>query len=83
MGAGTCRDESGDYAGPYRLARDLTLLAATAAGVAAIDAASTDIQDPERLRAEAIAARRDGFAAKLAGDPGQAKIINEVFRARR
>ncbi|MGA8713640.1 MAG: aldolase/citrate lyase family protein [Roseiarcus sp.] len=83
IGAETCRDESGAYAGPYRLARDLALLAATAAGVAAIDAASTDIQDPERFRAEAIAARRDGFAAKLAADPDQAKIINEAFGARR
>jgi citrate lyase subunit beta/citryl-CoA lyase len=82
IGAETCRDESGAYAGPYRLARDLTLLAATAAGVAAIDAASTDFRDPERLRAEALAARRDGFAAKLAADPEQARIINEAFRAR-
>ena len=82
IGAETCRDESGGYAGPWRLARDLTLLAATAAGVAAIDAASAGVRDPERLRAEALAARRDGFAAKFAADPEQAKIINEVFRAR-
>jgi citrate lyase subunit beta/citryl-CoA lyase len=82
IGAGTCRDESGAYAGPYRLARDLTLLAATAAGVAAIDAASTGVGDPEGLRAEAFAARRDGFAAKLAADPEQVAIVNEVFRAR-
>jgi citrate lyase subunit beta/citryl-CoA lyase len=82
IGAKTCRDASGAYAGPYRLARDLTLLGATAAGVAAIDAASTDMRDPKRLRAEAFAARRDGFAAKFAADPDQAKIINEVFRAR-
>jgi len=83
IGAETCRDESGAYAGPYRLARDLMLLAATAAGVAAIDAASTDIRDPESLRAEAFAAWRDGFAAKLAVNPDQAKIINKVFGARR
>jgi citrate lyase subunit beta / citryl-CoA lyase len=82
IGAETCRDESGAYAGPWRLARGLTLLAATAAGVAAIEAASTDICDPERLRAEVFAARRDGFAAMVASDPEQAKIINEVFSAR-
>ena len=82
IGAETCRDESGAYAGPWRLARDLTLLAATAAGVAAIEAASAGLRDPENLRAEALAARRDGFAAKLAAAPEQAKIINEVFRAR-
>jgi citrate lyase subunit beta / citryl-CoA lyase len=81
IGAETCRDESG-YAGPWRLARDLTLLAATAAGVAAIDAVSAGLRDPENLGAEALAARRDGFAAKLAANPEQVAIVNEVFRAR-
>jgi citrate lyase subunit beta/citryl-CoA lyase len=81
IGAETCRGETGFYAGPYRLARELTLLAATAAGVAAIDAAFTDLTDRNGLRAEALAARRDGFRAKLALDPDQAHIINEVFRA--
>jgi citrate lyase subunit beta / citryl-CoA lyase len=80
LGAEACRDERGAYAGPWRLARDLTLLAATAAGVAAIDAPSTGV-DRAALRAEAEAARRDGFAAKLALDPDQAKIINEAFGA--
>jgi citrate lyase subunit beta / citryl-CoA lyase len=82
IGAETCREESGAYAGPWRLARDLTLLAATARGIAAIDAASTDIQDPGRIRAEAFAAKRDGFAAKFAANPEQVAIVNEVFRAR-
>jgi citrate lyase subunit beta/citryl-CoA lyase len=81
IGAETCRDEANAYAGAFRLARDLTLLAATAAGVAAIDAPSAGLRDPEALRAEALAARRDGFAAKLALDPDQAKIINEAFGA--
>jgi citrate lyase subunit beta/citryl-CoA lyase len=66
-------------AGPYRLARDLTVLAAAAAGVAAIDAAFADVRDPQGLRAEAHAARRDGFAGKMAIDPLQARIINDVF----
>ena len=57
--------------GPYRLARDLTLLAATAARVPAIDAAFPDARDLEGLRAEALAARRDGFAGKMAIDPAQ------------
>ena len=69
-------------AGPYRLARDLTLLAATAAGVAAIDAAFADVRDPHGLRAEALAARRDGFAGKMAIDSLQARIINDVFPPR-
>ncbi len=81
IGAETCRDEANAYAGPWRLARDLTLLAATAAGVAAIDAPSAGLRDPKALREEALAARRDGFAAKLAFDPDQVKIINEAFGA--
>jgi citrate lyase subunit beta/citryl-CoA lyase len=80
IGAEDHRDASGAYAGPYRLARDMTLIAAAAAGVAAIDALLSDIDDG--LRAEAEAARRDGFAGKMAIDPDQARIINEVFRSR-
>ena len=79
IGAETDRDPSGAYAGPWRLARDLTRLAAAAAGVAAIDAAFADVSDPDGLRAEALAARRLGFAGKMAIDPAQAAVINEVF----
>jgi citrate lyase subunit beta/citryl-CoA lyase len=82
IGAETERDPSGAYAGSYRLARDLTLLAAASAGVAAIDAIFADRRDAEGLRAEALAARRDGFAAKMALDPAQARVINEVFPSR-
>ena len=57
----------------------MTLLAAASAGVRAIDSAHP--RDPEfrRLEAETAAARRFGLAAKLALDPAQAAIINEVF----
>jgi citrate lyase subunit beta / citryl-CoA lyase len=82
IGAETDRDPSGAYAGALRLARNLTLLAAASAGVAAIDAPFADVADAEGLRAEAIAARRDGFAAKLAISPAQARIIGDVFRSR-
>jgi citrate lyase subunit beta/citryl-CoA lyase len=82
IGAETDRNGLGDYTGPYRLARDLTLLAATSAGVAAIDAPFTDRRDAEGLRAEALAARRDGFAGKMAIDPAQVGVINEVFPRR-
>jgi len=82
IGAETDRDpSSGPYTGAFRLARDLTLLAAAAAGVAAIDAAFRDVADGKGLHAEAAAARRDGFSAKLAIDPAQPRIINEAFTA--
>ena len=82
IGAETDRDPSGGHAGPYRLARDLVLIAAASAGVAAIDAAFADLRDRDGLRAEALAARRDGFAGKIAIDATQVGIINDVFASR-
>jgi len=82
IGAETDRDPLGDYLGAYRLARELTLLAATSARVAAIDAAFPDIRDLKGLRAEALAARRDGFTGKIALDPAQVGAINDVFPSR-
>jgi citrate lyase subunit beta/citryl-CoA lyase len=82
IGAEADRDALGGAFGPYRLARDLALLAATSAGVAAIDAIFPNARDLTGLRAEALAARRDGFAGKLAIDPAQAAIINDVFPSR-
>jgi citrate lyase subunit beta / citryl-CoA lyase len=79
LGAEGNRLPGGAYAGPYALARNLTLLGATAARVAPIDAVFTNFRDLEGLREEAIAARRDGFWAKMAIHPAQAAIINEVF----
>jgi citrate lyase subunit beta / citryl-CoA lyase len=82
IGAEIGRDPSGDYAGPTRLARDLTLLAAASAGVAAIDTAFPDTRATDSLRAEALAARRAGFAGKIAIGEAQAAIINSVFPSR-
>ena len=82
IGAETDRDRFGDHLGPYRLARELTLLAATSARVAAIDAVFPDARDLEGLRAEALAARRDGFAGKMAIDPAQVGAINAIFPSR-
>lgn len=82
IGAETDRDSLGDYRGVYRLARDLTLLAATSARVAAIDALFPDTRDLMGLRGEALAARRDGFIGKMAVDPAQTAIINDVFASR-
>ena len=58
IGAEADRDRLGDYAGPYRQARDLTLLAATSARVAAIDAPFADLRD-----ARVCAARRSPHGA--------------------
>jgi citrate lyase subunit beta/citryl-CoA lyase len=69
----------GEYDGPFRLARSLCLLAAAAAEVLAIDTIYTDFKDPEGLKAECAAARRSGFAGKMAIHPTQLAAINEAF----
>jgi citrate lyase subunit beta/citryl-CoA lyase len=79
IGAKANRDASGRYTTPYQMARALTLLGATAAGVPAIDAVYTNFRDPEGLRAEAAEAARDGFTAKVAIHPDQIGTIHEVF----
>ena len=79
IGAETNRDETGAFAGPYRIARDLLLLGAAAADVAAIDTVYTAYRDLEGLRIEAERARRDGFSAKMAIHPAQVDVINQVF----
>jgi citrate lyase subunit beta/citryl-CoA lyase len=79
IGAETNRRADGAYTEPYRLARTLTLLGATAAAVDAIDSVYVNFRDVEGLSAECREARRDGFAAKMAIHPAQVPVINEAF----
>jgi citrate lyase subunit beta/citryl-CoA lyase len=76
---GSNKTIDGDYEGPYRLARSLCLVAAAAAEVPAIDTIYTDFKDPEGLKAECLAARRSGFAGKMAIHPAQLAAINQAF----
>jgi citrate lyase subunit beta / citryl-CoA lyase len=76
---GSNRTAAGEYDGPYTLARSLCLLAAAAAEVTAIDTIYTDFRDEAGLKAECAAARRSGFAAKMAIHPAQLAAINEAF----
>jgi citrate lyase subunit beta/citryl-CoA lyase len=79
LGARRSRDARGGLASPFRLARDLTLVAAAAAGVAAIDEVYVDFRDSEGLEREAREAALDGFAGKLALHPDQVPVINAAF----
>ena len=79
LGASTTRDADGRFSEPYRLARTLTLLAAHAAGVEAIETLHADYRDLDGLRAAAQAARRDGFTGMLAIHPSQVEVINAAF----
>jgi citrate lyase subunit beta/citryl-CoA lyase len=75
------RRADGVYEDIYRLARALCLVAAAAAGVAAIDTIYTDFRDEAGLAAECAAAKRAGFAGKMAIHPAQIAAINDAFTA--
>jgi citrate lyase subunit beta/citryl-CoA lyase len=80
VGSSANREADGrTWTSPYRLARDLTLLAAAAAGVAAIDTVYVNLRDAEGLALEAQAAARDGFTGKMAIHPSQVATINAAF----
>jgi citrate lyase subunit beta/citryl-CoA lyase len=80
LGARTNReDDHRTWTSPYRLARDLTLFAAAAAEVQALDTVFVNFRDEEGLRLECQAAVRDGFTGKMAIHPAQVPVINEVF----
>jgi citrate lyase subunit beta/citryl-CoA lyase len=78
IGALATRD-GGDWTEPFRLARNLCLFGAAAAGVAAIDTVYTAFRDLDGLTRECTAAARDGFTAKLAVHPAQVPVINAAF----
>jgi citrate lyase subunit beta / citryl-CoA lyase len=80
LGAATAVDEHGAWLPPYELARSLCLLAAGAAQVPAIDTVHTRIADLDGLRRSALAAKRDGFAGKLAIHPDQVAVLNQAFQ---
>jgi citrate lyase subunit beta/citryl-CoA lyase len=79
LGARANRDAGGRFLDPYRLARTLCLVGASAAGVPAIDTVFVDFRDSAGCRWECQEACRDGFVGKMAIHPAQVPIINEVF----
>lgn len=79
VGASTARDADGQWLAPYQLARSLSLFAAAAAGVPAVDTVYTDFRNPDGLARYAAEARRDGFEGMLAIHPNQVAIINDAF----
>jgi citrate lyase subunit beta/citryl-CoA lyase len=79
LGVSTAREPSGDFTGPFALARNLCLITAHAAGVQPIDSIYADFRDEAGLERESRAAARDGFTAKMAIHPAQVAIINAVF----
>ncbi|MEZ2332922.1 CoA ester lyase [Mesorhizobium sp. RCC_202] len=79
IGARSARDENGRYTDVFRLARTMTILAASAAEVAAIDTVFPDFRDMTAFEAECREAERDGFTGKMAIHPAQVPVINAAF----
>jgi citrate lyase subunit beta/citryl-CoA lyase len=79
IGARATRDNRGRYTDVFRFARTMTILAASASEVAAIDTVFVNFRDTDGLRAECDEAERDGFTGKMAIHPAQVPIINEAF----
>ncbi|NDV00248.1 HpcH/HpaI aldolase/citrate lyase family protein [Pseudoroseicyclus tamaricis] len=78
IGATASRDEAG-FLPPYQMLRALTLFAAHAAGVPAIETVHPDIADEGGLARVAAAARRDGFTGMMAIHPAQIAAIHAAF----
>ncbi|MBZ9738410.1 MULTISPECIES: HpcH/HpaI aldolase/citrate lyase family protein [unclassified Mesorhizobium] len=79
IGARAARDEHGRYTDVFRLARAMTILAAGAAEVAAIDTVFPNFRDMASFSAECAEAERDGFTGKMAIHPDQVPVINAAF----
>lgn len=80
LGAAGNTDETGAFDFTYKMAQSLTLLAAKAAGVQAIDTPHTDFKDEKKLLAACKDIRRQGWNGKLAIHPAQIAVIHEGFK---
>jgi citrate lyase subunit beta/citryl-CoA lyase len=79
MGLPRVRDERGQYLDIPRYARTMCAIAASAAGVEAIDTVYTDIADLAGLRRECEDGVAMGFVGKISIHPSQIAVINEAF----
>ncbi|OYY77772.1 MAG: CoA ester lyase [Sphingomonas sp. 28-62-20] len=79
IGATTSRDEANKLLPPYEMIRSLTLFAAHAADVPAIETVYPKISDNAGLAIYAAEAARDGFTGMMAIHPSQVPVINTAF----
>ena len=79
LDASTNLDPAGGWALVYRLARVQVLLAAKAAGVAAIETLYVDFRNEAGLRQTSAEAAAEGFSGRIAIHPSQVAPINEAF----
>ena len=79
IGALGNRLPDGEFEFTYAYARSMCLLAAAAAGVAAIDTVDIEIRDGAAVERRARDSRRQGFAGKMAIHPAQVAPIHAAF----
>ena len=79
LGASTNVNASGKWELTFRMVRSMTLLAARAAAVQAIETLYVDFRDQVGLLASSRAAAREGFTGRIAIHPAQVAAINEAF----
>ena len=79
LGAATNRDEDGEFLFVHKMVRAMVLIAAKAAGVAAIETLHADFRDRAGLERAARLAQREGFSGMLAIHPDQVEPINAAF----
>ena len=79
VGAASARLPDGRFTSPYDIVRALTLFAAHAAAVRAIETVYPTFRDQAGLSDYARCGARDGFTGMLAIHPNQVAIINAAF----
>lgn len=79
LGGTSSRRSNGQYRDVAVYTRSHVLLAASAAGKAALDSVYLDITDLAGLKAESDDAVASGFAAKASIHPGQMPVIRESY----
>jgi len=79
LGATGNRGADGEWLFTFRLVRSLTLMAAHAAGVPAIETLHADFRDEAGLLASSRQASAEGFSGRLAIHPAQVTTINQGF----
>jgi citrate lyase subunit beta/citryl-CoA lyase len=83
IGASTARDADGRYTDVFRFARAITILASSAASVAAIDTVYVDFRDPSGLTRECLEAAREARAIVKAfadaGNPGVVGLDGKMY----
>lgn len=79
IGASESRHAGGGFTPPYEMVRALTLFAAHAAAVPALETVYPNFRDTTGLTEYAQRAARDGFTGMLAIHPSQVAVINAAF----